>query len=526
MFLPFCGYAEQVNSRSSVRFSGWEVVRQVVARQGQPGPGIAVRRAVVDVLVVAGFADDKSIRTLMVAELREALDHPFTFSDQLAGRDQLIEIVSACCRLREGLNKLADVIEFLRPGTKEAAEVRALVSSVRMHEVVPEAEQEKLRERLAGFVPPGLGTAVRRAARYVSPPPRYEDASAAFSGLADFNAGPGELPPLLIFVELIAAECDDALATELREWSDGQVRRLRLRDALDLLRAELTASRPAPGRLYLVVVVRPDPIEDGLYELSSWRQDESGTWPPGCGETVLVHENEIERHVDALVAGAEEAWSEVAAEVMVEFVLPRALLNLPVHAWATERASGSPKPLFLSYPTVVRSLERMSSPRWHRVWRQRWESWSRDPSFERVYFCDAGDSRDRLRLEAILSSGQWAMTVLTESPPVRAISGQDELLPALRAGVPVIVWHPSAPSEVVREVVAWLAESQGGLGDLPALARESRLNTLLNPPSRGDGGVLADLVVLWDDPNRLLPLGETGIIGHLEGGADSRDRVS
>ncbi len=144
--------------------------------------------------MVTGFADDKSIRTLMVSELRDALDHPFTFSDQLTGRDQLIEIVSACCRLTEGLNSLADVIEFLRPGSKDCAEVRALVTSVRMHEVTPEAEQEKLRERLADFASPGLGMAVRRAAHYVSPPPRFEDASAAFSGLSDFNAGLASCP--------------------------------------------------------------------------------------------------------------------------------------------------------------------------------------------------------------------------------------------------------------------------------------------------------------------------------------------
>ncbi|WP_285476335.1 effector-associated domain 2-containing protein [Amycolatopsis sp. NBRC 101858] len=478
-----------------------------------------------DVLVVAGFADDKSIRTLMVSELREALDHPFTFSDQLTGRDQLIEIVSACCRIVEGLNVLAGVIEFLRPGSKECAEVRTLVSSVRMHEVVPESEQEKLRDRLAGFAPPGLGLAVRRAARYVSPPPCYEDAAAAFSGLADFNAGPGELPPLLIFVELIAAECEDRLAGELRAWADGQVRRLRLGDALELLREELAAARPAPSRLYLLIVVRPDPIEDDLYEVSCWRQDDPEDWPPVRGTTTLVRESRLEGHVDELVAESERAWSEVASDVVLEFVLPRALLNLPVHSWATERASGSPKPLYLSYPTVVRSLERMSSPRWHRVWRQRWESWIGDPSIERVYFCRSGDRDDRLRLEAILSNEQWGMTVLTESPPVSATSSQDELLPALRAGVPVIVWHPTAPSEAVREVVAWLAESSGGLGDLPALARESRLDVLRDPPSSSDGGALTDLVVLWDDPNRLLPLGETGVIGHPEGGAE-RDRAS
>ncbi|MET8997924.1 hypothetical protein [Amycolatopsis sp. NPDC004169] len=495
-------------------------------KQGHPGLGIAVRKAVVDVLVVAGFADDKSIRTLMVSELREALDQPFTFSDQLTGRDQLIEIVSACCRLAEGLNALADVIEFLRPGSKECAEVRALVASVRMHEVVPAAEQEKLRERLAGFSPPGLGMAVRRAARYVSPPPRYEDASAAFSGLADYNAGPGELPPLLLFVELIAAECDDDLAAELRAWSDGQVRRLRLGEALAQLREELAAVRPGPGRLHLLIVARPDPIEEDLYELSCWRQDDPDDWAPARGEIALVRESELECHVDVMIAEAEQAWSQVSTDVVIEFVLPRALLNLPVHSWATERASGAPKPLYLGYQTVVRSLERMSSPRWHRVWRQRWDSWISDPSFERVYFCQVGDRRDPLRLEAVLSNDQWAMTVLTESPPVSAISGQDELLPALRTGIPVIVWHPTAPSEVVREVVAWLVESSGGLGNLPALVRESRLDALRNPPSSDDGGALTELVVLWDDPNRLLPIGETGIVGRPEGGADQRDRAS
>ncbi|MEU4253491.1 hypothetical protein AB0F15_39470 [Amycolatopsis sp. NPDC026612] len=218
--------------------------------------------------------------------------------------------------------------------------------------------------------------------------------------------------------------------------------------------------------------------------------------------------------------------ADLHALVHGQFVLLRALLNLPVHFWAAERASGVPKPLYLSYQTVVRSLERMSAPRWHRAWRQRWESWVSDPSFERVYFCRAGDRHDQLRLEAISSNEQWATTVLTESPPVSAISGHDELLPTLRTGVPVIVWRPSVPSEVVREAVALLAERSGGLGKLPALVREPRLNALRNPPSSGDGGALTDLVVLRDDPDRLLPIGETMIVGYPEGGTNQRDRAS
>ncbi|MET9002193.1 hypothetical protein [Amycolatopsis sp. NPDC004169] len=271
----------------------------------------------------------------------------------------------------------------------------------------------------------------------------------------------------LIFVELIAGECDDNLAAELRVWSDSQVRRLRLGDALEQLRAELAAARPAPDSLHLLIVVRPAPSRRTC---TSFPAGGRKIRTPGrCRRRgrALVRESESGRRVEELIAETGQAWSQVVSDVVVEFVLPRALLNLPVHSWATERASGAPKPLYLSYSTIVRSLERMCAPRWHPVWRQRWESWVGDPSFERVYFCRAGDRHDPLRLEAILSNEQWAMAVLTESPPVSAISGHDELLPALRTGVPVIVWHPSASSEVVREAVALLAESSGGLGDCP-----------------------------------------------------------
>jgi hypothetical protein len=494
--------------------------------QERPNLGIAIRKALVDVLVVAGFADDRSIRTLMVAELRTALEHPFTFSDQLAGRDQLIEIVNTCCRLGDGLTVLAEVLAFLRPGTKECEEVRNLVSSIRMHEVVPVADQEKLRRRLTGFAPSSLDAAVRRAARHVVPPPRYDDASDALAGLADFNAAPGELPPVLIFVELIAAECDGILAAELRAWGDGQARRLRLGDALQELRKEVAEPFLVSGRVHLVIVFSPDAIDTGLYQLSCWRQSDPHEWPPACGETLAAQEHELEERVSALVIEAERSWSDDTADVVLEFVLPRSLLNLPVHSWLTERASGSPRPLYLGYPTVIRSLERMVSRQWHRVWRRRWEVWTRDPSFERVYFCQVDDTRDQHRLEAILSDEQWVMTVLTGSPPPDPVPGRDELLSALRAGVPVIAWHPVAPSEVLREVVAWLADGSGGLGDLPARTRKSRLDLLQNPVGSSDIDAIADLVVLWDDPNRLLPLGETRTIGHPEGGADERDRAS
>lgn len=493
------------------------------AGQGRPPIGIALRRALVDVLVVAGFADDKSIRTLMVSELRRALDNPFTVPDQLAPRAQLIEIVNSCSGIDEGLPTLADVLEFLRPGTKECAKFRDLVDSLPLRDVVSEREQEQFRSRLEGFSPPGLRTAVRRAARYVVPVPRYADAAEAFAGLADFNAAPGELPPVVAFAELISAECDDELARDLRKWSDGQAHRLRLDSALRELRAHVTFS--ASGRLHLTIMISPDPVDEDRYEISHWRQDDPDEWPPPRGETVVTTSPELEREVAKVISSAEEAWSETEAEVLLEFVLPRVLLGLPVHSWRTERDFGAPQPLYLTYPTVVRSLERMSSRRSHRVWRRRWASWAREPSFERVYFCDRCDTEDRHRLDAILSDERWLMTVLTETPPSTPVSDRDEFFAALRAGLPVIVWHPTVSSEAVREMVTWLADT-GDLGNLPALTRKHRIDALRNRSSSPDGGIVGDLVVLWDDPDRVLPLGDggTGPVGG--GGADERDRAS
>lgn len=493
------------------------------ARQGRPPNGIAIRQALVDVLVVAGFADDRSIRTLMVSELRRSLDNPFTVPDQLAPRDQLIEIVNGCSVIESGLPTLADVLEFLRPGTRECTRFRDLVDSLPLRDVVSESEQEAFRQRLEGFAPTGLRAAVRRAARHVVPAPLYADAGQAFSGLADFNAAPGELPPVVAFAELIAAECDEQLAAHLRKWSDGQAHRLRLDDALHRLRSQVTPSRS--GRLHLTIMISPDPVDADRHEISHWRQDDPAEWPPPRGETVTTTSAELEDEVAKVISAAEEAWSESDAEVVLEFVLPRVLLDLPVHTWRTERDFGSPQPLYMTYPMVIRSLERMSSPRSHRVWRRRWASWTQEPSVERVYFCERDDTEDHQRLDAILSDERWLMTVLTATPSSNPIPGRDELFAALRAGLPVIVWHPTVSSEAVREVVTWLASSDD-LGNLPALTRKHRLDALRNGSSSPDGGIIGDLVVLWDDPSRMLPLGDGGTGPVPGGGADEHDRAS
>ncbi|MFJ7212570.1 hypothetical protein [Amycolatopsis sp. NPDC098790] len=475
---------------------------------GRPEVAIGAHKALVDVLVDAGFADDRSVRSLMVSELRQELRQPLTVSDQLTARDQLIEIVGFCSRVDEGMGALVSVLELMRPGSPECLKARLLVATLPVQELFSESDLVMVKDWFAGLVPPRLPSLVQRAARHsAQSPPRFDDAWSAFFYLTDLNTSPGELPPALTFAELVAAGCPEVARLRLREWTSAQAHRLHREDALRTLRIEIDQVRPERERLHLVIVIRPDQIEPGCYRVCAWRQDEPDLWPPPCGKTVLVRGGDLESHVDSLVAASEEAWSGRAVDVALEFVLPRALVNTPVHLWSEEIRSGAPQPLHLSYPIVIRSLERMAYPRWHRRWRVRWSALQDQPVLGRVYFCQEKDTEEQHRLDAILSDEHWVAMVLTGSPSSQVVPGRDQLLSALRAGLPALVWHPTASADAMQKVVSWLVDDDR-LSDLPARTQASRQAAFRNRQGPDELDVLRDLVIMWDDPGRLLFLAD------------------
>jgi hypothetical protein len=240
----------------------------------------------------------------------------------------------------------------------------------------------------------------------------------------------------------------------------------------------------------------------------------------------MVTFDELERCVDELVVSAERAWSGHAGAVALEFVLPRALLNLPVHRWHKEHDSGDPRPLCIDYPIVVRSLERMQSPQWHRVWHQRWRTLMDAPSEARVHFGQVADIGEPHRIDAVLGDPRWVLMVLTAAPPCQPRAGADELTAALRSGLPALVWHPEASSGALREVVTWLVEGDG-LGDLPGRAQASRQAAFQASAAPFDVNIARDLVVLWDDPHRVVVLDQpAGQPPPREDLADERERAS
>ncbi|MCR6481677.1 hypothetical protein M8542_02495 [Amycolatopsis sp. OK19-0408] len=468
-----------------------------------PGTRLAVREALVNVLAAAGLGIEPASRALLLDLIHDNLGFPLTIPEQATGRDQLIEVINACAKTDGGLNALADAVRLMRPESPESDWVRRLVHQPRTHDLLPETELMRLRSILSGLVPARLAVLTRRAAGTAVPPREVRDAWGAFCAFLDFNTPANGLPPALAFVEFVAADCGGTIGDELRDWNTAQARRLQAEAGLAELRADREPDRAAVSRLHLMIVVQQDAIDADLHVVSHWRQEDPAEWPPARGGTVTVQGDQLEHHVDALIVDAERAWSEFPGEVALEFVLPRPLLNLPVHLWCKEHETGDPRPLFLDYPIVVRSLERMRSRQWHRAWRIRWEALMTDPSADRVYFCRTEDTGERHRLDAILSDVQWVMMVLAAAPPSRPRPGEDELAAGLRSGLPALLWHPEASLDLLREVVTWLV-GNGGLGDLPARVQDSRRAAFRNTTIPVDLRIARNLVILWDDPSRLV----------------------
>ncbi|WP_285476339.1 effector-associated domain 2-containing protein [Amycolatopsis sp. NBRC 101858] len=479
-----------------------------------------------NVLASAGLAVDPAGRALLLDLVRDDLGFPLTVPEQATGRDHLIEVVNACAKADGGMSALAGAVRMMRPGSPESDAIRRLTHRPRMHDLLPESESSWLHSVLAGVVPVRLAALIRRAAGNAGPTPEVRDAWEAFCVLTDFNTPPSGLPPSLTFIELVAAQCPPELGDRLREWNTAQARRLQADARLHELRVEREQAVPEEARLHLMIVVQPDGIDPSRSLVSHWRQEDPSEWPPARGSLVTVAVEQLEHHVDTLVVEAERAWSEYRGEVALEFVLPRSLLHLPVHLWCKEHETGDPRPLVLDYPIVVRSLERMRSRQWHRAWRVRWETMMADPSAERVYFCATEDTGERHRLDAILSDEKWVVMLLDCAPPLRPRPGADALAAGLRSGLPALLWHPDASLDLLREVVKWLVES-GGLDDLPLRVQASRRAAFREMTIPVDLTVARNLVILWDDPDRLVFLdGPPFPPGSRKGSPDERDCAS
>ncbi|WP_433788453.1 effector-associated domain 2-containing protein [Actinoplanes sp. CA-252034] len=449
-------------------------------------------------------------RQLLVEQLRDRLGQ-FPLREHAELRLQTAELVRACRKLTDGLQILVETVEHLEPGTEEVVQLRRLRDEWEAAEVLTPDDWTRLRPLLETLTPTNLTVLYQRATEHRSPgPPSWcSNAWQAFVHLAGQNAGPDGLPPSMAFLALLEDQVDAQGKRSIRLRNDRLATDQKLTAELAHRRAHLErgGEQPMDTTSYLVVQIEPhlDPGGgDDMYALSHFRQwYGADSWHSRRGEPLLVRLSDLEREVERLIEQMEIDWAARTGTVVVEFVLPWELLNVGVDRWRKETGSSRPIALAMDYPVVVRSLERLRTQRWHRAWNQRWRQLLTAPAQSVVYWSHPSGKDYFTRLEAELKADDRVVSLVLSEPPAQmGATGQLEIEAALRAGLPVIIWHRGdCTSAEFREAVTGLV-TDGGIGQLPQRAKELRHQALRLEPDLRDGHIGHRLTILWDDPVR------------------------
>jgi hypothetical protein len=459
--------------------------------------------AVVDTGLLAGAERDLFLQIL--AE-RLGVD----IKPQGRQRLQAVEIVRACLRQPGGLAELAGTVTLLAPGAAATEEVTRLVDTFAVLDLLPPPELKQARQLLALVGRTGVRDLWYAAAGDAPLPTEpIDSAVAAFDHLTTVNARPDNLPPALAFVEFVAGHlertpsppADAGLAATLRNWNDRQAQRFDMTASLLALRGRIAAEPPvAAAPACLVVQIEAKGIGD-RFMVSHWLQHRPGRWQPERGPNVEVGYAELEGTVEHLVDGAEAIWGAETGEPTIEFVLPIQLLNDAVDWWCRDAGGPHAVPFCLDYPVVLRSLERMRAPRWHRRWRNRWTVLVNE-SAGTYWGPERYDDEELRRWNLALHADQKVASVALAMPPARyAGSGHMLLDMALRAGVPLIVWdRRERPAAEFLPAVSDLL--RGPVAELPQRLRALRGDAARSGEAEAHLG--RHLAVLCDDPTRLV----------------------
>jgi hypothetical protein len=439
-----------------------------------------------------------------------------------------LELAMACLNSPRTMTAVCNALALLdEEGT---AAVRALGAELTAQPVLPPEQEERLRDLLKDLTTPRLDQLCRDAAGDLHDPydlPAFDDAWSAHQALSGLNAREDGLPPALALVEYLAAEVayDFDRAIALRGWNDRQAAALGLASELGVLRQRVQYAPPSAAHdAYLVIRLLPAE-EPGRYRLTSWRHygsGEPGSWQPRQGRTAVFTLAEAEAEVQELVYEAEEEWARDAGCIHVEFALLTEELNLPVQLWRFELDSDTPALLCTAYPVVVRSLTRGRTPRWHRLWRRRWQLLREHPEQWQHLMVGHPDGHHPPAgradiLEARLRADESVGTVVLSGPPEARTDGGAELQAALRTGVPVMLWlgrdEPArgTAGEQPHDLPG-TEESDGTAAPFERLLRDPvelreavkqlRLEAQSASPDRPDHRVGRRVVLLWDDPTR------------------------
>jgi len=249
----------------------------------------------------------------------------------------------------------------------------------------------------------------------------------------------------------------------------------------------------------LLIEIEVVGIDRRRCRITSHLQDRSGPWRPRRwpGEPVTVGFDAAEDAVGELVDRAErEAWGAGDSAPVIEFLLPNALVNLPVEWWSPDTVL----PMCVDYAVVVRSLERMRRVDRPRLWGDRWRALRSVPSAERVLWGADPKDDSRLREWEIRLRGDASIAAVVLSSPPDQWPGSHELARAIVQGVPVILWdrRTPRPDDAGTQLHELIDDDPSGLR---ARTRALRSEAAARDADRHPGRFIA---LMWDNPERLI----------------------
>ncbi|MEU2655804.1 hypothetical protein ABZ615_10780 [Streptomyces sp. NPDC007325] len=495
-----------------------------------------LRRELVEQLSAVPGLDVPGSRDLLISMLAERLPEVGEVRRHGSTRLDILEIVRSCLREPHGLRELADTLSLYAPGSTPVHRIRELAATPPpspapdLLPVLPDAELREARALLARVRHlDAHGLLYAAADGLALPPLPVAGLGEAFDLLARANARPDGLLPVTVLIEHVSTALDDseahrATAGALRAWNDTRAAALGLAPQLAAVRADLAraaAAQPAPA--CLVVQLCRSGMDPDRYLLSHWRQIRPGPWRPERGEDRLVTLDEVPAAVGELVDRAEKEWAGRPGRPALEFVLPFHLLNHPME-WLTSGPDLTTA-LCLSYPVVLRSLERMRATQHHRKWHNRWQRLLDGPDTACHWDTAGRRGHDAVRWSSTLVADERLVSVALGTPPLRGpAGGRSPLETALRAGVPLAVWdrRPEPPAEFRRRAKRLL---KGRATELPQRVKQLRSEAATAAAGQRDVHVGRHLAVLFDDPNRLVdwsgspgPAAATARVGHDDEG--------
>lgn len=441
--------------------------------------------------------------------------------DRTAGTSQrglVFQIMEELSAEPAGIARLIETLE-IREGNSVSMRKLKVATAAWEVELLDDESWEQLFELLDGIRIPDLDrryTAFLHAlGRFAAPVPCTEPWT-VFLHAATLNARPGDqLPCFQVLQQLLALGADVERQQRIMDWAeehDPYRPTAARREEPASVPAE---DSPAPERIdvwnpsdYLIIQLRPlldlDPASGRDALLSHWLRVHPGERVKG--EDSRIRLRDAEQEVAELVFEAESDVAHRRTELALEFVLPRDLLDLSVERWRKTSFQGVGGVLGEDHHVVVRSLDRLGRRDLHGRWGRRWDAFAHGRAGRVHWF--PGDGRSHL-----LSEPPPAVVVLSDSPTGArnepgARGSQDELVEALRAGVPVVLWDRRGHGDRgFPSALRSLLDKHDPRG-LPDVVKALRIAAADGDPEN-DVMVGRHVALLWDDPNRM-PIAPVG----------------